>query len=301
MRKRIDYFLVCVLWLLAVVLGTCFWFNSRFGFNILSASHWKYLAMLQANQVRIQPMFYISFCVTAVILLGGLYMLLRPRRRYIHMATAPVGQTAIGMAGKNIAKENQEVTKETMVKKVEAVAVVTPKAPSALLRPPRPNAGITMAVPLIQHNVAPLVAPTANRTKTVQQTYPEIDTIFENAGYVVKKSPVIAGITPFVAIGADEMFWIGAVGVDCASVAKIVEKFQNLFIDTLEDVQININCFVVAATGSGTSETDVLTFDTMSELAQYVDEHKNSTTDDVENFDAYSQYIDTVLNYIGKI
>ncbi len=303
MKKRIDYFLICILWLLAVTLGTCFWFNIKFGFNILSVSHWEYLAALQATQVQIQPMFYISLVGVFVITFSGLYVLLAPRRRYIHMAASPVSRSAIGMAGKEAEKENIKKDKEPIIKKNEIDNSVSTRAPSAALRPPRPNVGMMVHNNVnVQHNIAPQPMPVLSTTrKNVIRTYPEIETVFKNAGYIVKKSPVIAGVSPFVAIGQDEVFWLGAVDTDTETVKKIADKFQNIFIDTLEDVQININCFVVASTDFGNHAPDVLVFNTFDELSSYIGEHKNTITEDTENLDAYSQYIDTVLNYIGKI
>ena len=45
-------------------------------------------------------------------------------------------------------------------------------------------------------------------------------------------------------------------------------------------------------------------FHSIDELRQYVATRPNTApanTDDTENFNAYSEYIDTVINYIGKI
>ena len=95
MRNRIDTILLGLLWLLASTLGTSFWLNTRFGFNIFSAQHWQYLAYLQAAHTPVQTMFYVSVIMSVLITVFGLYILVRPRLRRIRLPRRPASNTAM--------------------------------------------------------------------------------------------------------------------------------------------------------------------------------------------------------------
>ena len=83
-----------------------------------------------------------------------------------------------------------------------------------------------------------------------------------------------------------------------------IDTINQIFSDTLDDIIINVNGFVISAPdASAPGAPSILTFDTPDALRQYMNEHKNQPLgeDDNGNFDAFSAYISTVIEYIGKI
>ena len=95
---------------------------------------------------------------------------------------------------------------------------------------------------------------------------------------------------------------MGAVGISTSQMQSCVNKLVQLFHDTLEDIEINVNAFVLNPTDTA-SDSDILTFDTIDSLRDYMNTHRNAplAADDAENFAAYSEYITTVIEYIGKL
>jgi len=95
---------------------------------------------------------------------------------------------------------------------------------------------------------------------------------------------------------------MGGVGIDRAPLAAAMERLATVFSDTLDDIQINIYGFIIAPVGA-VSDKNILTFPDTDALVEYMAAHKNTPPEDAdgrENFDAYSEYIDTVINYMDK-
>ena len=314
MKKRIDNILLGLLWLVAVTLVASFWFNTIFGFNIFSIHHWEYLAYLQAAKSPINYTFYVSMIVIVFIALFGFYAILRPKLRKMKLTQiykkkkkdtkSEIGQESNKSMGDNI---NSDASTLDILTSEHQYAPVqkTPVAPVSM-RPPRLN------LPTLNNNnfISTQKSTqgqenTMNTEKTPIQDYPEIQEIFSNAGYVVKPSPYINGTKiALFAIGTDENLWIGAVGIKTTNLRTIIERLSQIFSDTLDDIYININGFVISAPDAATSENeDILMFNTISELREYMKNVPNPpvSSDDKGDFDAYSEYIDTVLKYIGKI
>lgn len=283
-----------ILWLVAAVLGTCFWFNTQFGFNIFSGAHWHHLAYMQASQQPITPAFYISLVFTVIITIIGLYILLRPRK-----ATAPIHKP-------NVPSRN-------------SLSHTHPAPPTQapLSSPPSttPNTTQDVSVPAsyepqmsrpmrLNISPAPQILPTPT-TKNATQDWPELREIFESTGYVIKPNKFIDGIQiSLIAIGADENIWLGAVGVPTTSLKSVIDKFNRIFEDTLEEIIINISGFVISAPDAASpGAPEILTFDTLGALREYMNAHPNPEldSDEQENFDAYSNYISIVLDYLGKV
>ena len=78
MKKNFDNILLIILWLLAMCLGTCFWLNTRYGFNMFYGPHWEYLSYAQASNLNINKWFYVSIVVAIVITIIGLYLIVTP-------------------------------------------------------------------------------------------------------------------------------------------------------------------------------------------------------------------------------
>lgn len=308
MKIRLDNILLGILWLLAVTLGASFWFNTVFGFNIFSASHWTYLSELQASKNSISPTFYISFVICVFIMIFGLYILIRPRLRRIQLPKVHIEKH------KNNTPiiESKETKNNTDASTLDLLPAETAKAPTATqpspapvpsARPPRLNIPVnnTGYVSATQTNtITPVSQP-----KPQSQENPEIQEIFIKAGFTVKKSPRINGITPALfAIGSNETLWVGGVGIKTTDIRNMIDKLSQIFSDTLEDIYIDTNGFVINAPDAATSEFEnILMFNTIEELRNYINNNPNPpiTEEDKDNFAAYSEYIDTVISYIGKI
>ena len=293
MKDRLDNFLLAILWLLASTLGACFWFNIRFGFNIFSSQHWHHLAYMQAAQNPVNPMFYISTVITVFVVIFGLYLIIRPRFRRFKM---PIRQTTIPSPQQPAQPRPADVPTPS-VTPAPAQPQITSTIPEQMLtRPPRLNIAVTPQL---------FSVPPPQQVATPQNDWSEIRDIFESAGYTFKGTPRIGTITSApIAIGTGEVLWLGAIGVPTSALGAAIDTLNQIFSDTLDNIIININGFVIDAPDAATPTTPgILTFDTPASLRQYMSEHTNPplAEDDIENFDAFSAYISTVIDYIGKI
>ncbi len=299
MRDKLDNFLLAILWLLASMLGVCFWFNIRFGFNIFSSAHWHHLAYMQAAQNPVSPLFYISMVISVIVVLSGLYLLVRPRLRKFRIPTRNVPTHIPTVAQKPVAQTQHTHTNNPPTPSVAPSATpdTTTMAPT-LTRPPRLNIAITP-----QLFSAPPPQPTS--ATPAQNDWPEIREIFESAGYTVKGTPRIGATqTAILAIGTGEVLWLGAVGIPTTALQSAIDTINQIFSDTLDDIIINVNGFVISAPdATAPGAPNILTFDTPNALRQYMNEHRNPPLDEDDNgnFDAFSAYISTVIDYIGKI
>ncbi|MBR5575392.1 MAG: hypothetical protein IKV93_02505 [Alphaproteobacteria bacterium] len=322
MRNKIDNILIGMVWLLSATLATFFWFNIRFGFDLFSSAHWNHLAELQAKNQSVSPCFYISLVVAIVITLVGLHFVIRPRRRNItlsHPAPTPV-PTHVPVV------QSAQPTQSPYPQ--ETSAPEPAPLPAGMIRPPRLNiapSGGTYAgtsspssnapvapIPMAMQAPAPNTSSSSPRTttrapqKSTPQDWPQIREIFSMAGYIIKPEPYINSTKmALCAIGTDEVFWIGAVGISKSAMQEIYDKLEKLFQDTLEEVPIQINAFVMNASDAPETSTDgpVMTFDGLDSLRSYVRANPNKPLppEDTDNFDAYSEYITTVIDYIGKL
>ncbi len=295
MRNNIDNILIGVLWLIAATLGTCFWFNIAFGFDIFSGAHWQHLAYMQASQAHVKVSFYISMVIAVFTTIFVLYILIRPRKRHIKL---PRPSTAPRVAPQPAPQANVVNQPAPVVhhepQPVSAVPETAPRPPRLNI-PTRTSSNFTAPA---QSASAPISAQPA------QRDWPELTKIFVDAGYVIKPNPRINGMhIALCAIGTNEELWMGAVGVETTRMAAAIDKLNQVFADTLDDIYINVHGFVVNAPDTATPSDGIMAFDDFNQLAQYMSSHKNQPlpTDEQENFDAYSDYISTVIDYIGKI
>ncbi len=295
MRNRINNILIGLLWLLAATLGANFWFNTQFGFNIFSLQHWQYLAYMQATGQPVRAGFYISLIVIVAVAVFVLYELLQPRLRRI---TLPI------VDNKTSTPQTTAPTK-IIVPEPEnnTPAVLTPTHNSTtLVRPPRLN----ISMPTQTRTPTPRVPLSSGTQRSnPETTYADIHEIFKSAGFVYKGSPRIKGIqTSVLAIGTGEVLWLGASGIKTADMQTAVDTLNGVFTDTLDDIEINVNAFIVGAPDANENASgSILQFASVDELRTYIVSHPNTPPDEdeTENFDAYSGYIGTVVDYIGKI
>ncbi|MDR0741360.1 MAG: hypothetical protein LBF28_01140 [Rickettsiales bacterium] len=294
MKKQIDRFLLGLLWLLAFALGASFWFNTKFGFNIFTIKHWRYLGQLQASDTAIAPSFYISMIIIVFVMTGGLYLIARPRFRKITLASktlAADGKQPVG----HCAAESE--------KKAPEAAWAGP----AFARPPRLKMPIQngyVAAHNANNSPVPAAGPAISATAEIPESFAYIGQIFESAGYKVKKPPRIGGFRPALfAIGSDEILWIGAVGTEPSKLSEAADKLGNLFTETLEDIRIDIRAFVInPKPDNAPNSIEIEKFDSVDALRDYMGAHPNRELpeEEKEDFDAYSEYIDTAADYFNK-
>ncbi len=301
MKNKFDKFLLIFLWLTIATLATCFWFNIKFGFNIFSKANWDYLAYMQASQQSVTPLFYISLIISVFLSIFGLYLLLRPRRRIIKISTKTqhnqdtnISITSHQQAstGTNYFAPVPERPKRLNQQQILPVPTNQPIQRSATHTIPT-----TAPVSTAQNTI---LRPTISESKWDKQ---EITNIFKSAGYVIKHTPKIEGLqTILFAIGTNETIWIGATDCDTATLSHRIDTIQQIFSDTLEDIEIGINAFILNQSPI-TPTTNILTFDNINALDKYIKAHPNPqpTTAEQENFDAFSSYISTVIEYLGRI
>jgi hypothetical protein len=132
----------------------------------------------------------------------------------------------------------------------------------------------------------------------------ELSKIFSENGYLVKPIPMISGFSPnLFAIGNGEIVWIG--GVDCKleDLQHAVEKLQTVFKETLEDININISPFLVDTMNKNPSQESILIVNSVEDLKKFISEHPAEPISDEDegNFEAYSEYIDTIIQYIRNL
>ncbi len=288
MKKQLEHFLLGFLWLLAVTLAGCFWFNIRFGFNIFERTHWEYLGQLQASHAGIAPSFYISIIIIAVIMLTGMYFIMRPKFRKITMMHA---HTTVPTATPTVTAPVPDINAQ------HSPRPMRPVGPKLSAPPPQqsPVLPITPAAPVMASAPpAPVSSPSVD--------FDEINDAFKDSGYTVKAPPKIDGMRPALfAIGPNETVWVGAVGIESERMQNIINKLHDIFTDTLEDIPINIMSFII---GPQTPVTgDIKKFDSVNQLRNYISNEPARLLDDAEteDFNAYSEYIDTVSDYFNKL
>lgn len=290
MRDKLDNFLLAVLWLMASTLGVCFWFNIRFGFNIFSSAHWHHLAYMQASQNPVTPAFYISMVISVIVVIFGLYLLIRPRFRKFKLPVREANKPTQHTQAQPVAPS------PTPAQTPMVEPTPTPRNEPVLARPPRLNIAITPQL----HNT-----PAPQQPAQTPSLVPQMREIFETAGYTVKNNPRIGTVnTELFAIGTNETLWIGATGVSTTALQNAIDTVNQIFSDTLDDIIINVDGFIISAPDANApGAPDILTFDNIDALRQYMNEHKNPPLgeDDNENFEAFSAYISTVIDYLGKI
>ena len=308
MKKQIDYFLLGLLWILASILGASFWFNTRFSFDIFSVAHWHYLGQMQAAHATVSPVFYFSMIVISFAVLAGLYLIVSPRFRKIRFNiqkhAAPVSSP--------MAKQPLVTTPHTTVTSpnTPVTAPVMTSARPPRLSLPKISAPVnhtlstdTHAIP--QASQIPNTAFDNRQATTVTSDFAELAAIFESAGYIVKKPPRIGNFRPALfAIGADETLWVGGTEIELEKIITATEKLKGIFSETLEDIPIHVKPFVINPIPSAVTQPfEIKKFDSVNDLRDFMNDNKNRAlgTDEQEDFDAYSDYIDTVANYFNKL
>lgn len=299
MKNKFERILLALLLGISVLLGLSFWLNIVFGFNLFFKDHWDELAKLQAEHIPVSVGFYWSIGIAVFIFIIGLCFIYIPILRRTYNKPPVVAQPVI----------QQPVVKEKPVED-EQVLVAPDNHQSAipLSRPPRLNLPTNMAQIVSQRQQQQTVE---NQQPAKIDSHAEYDSvlsqIFTEHNYTVKPNPPISGIKPnLFAIAPNEIIWIGAVDADINKLQSAIDKLQSVFRETLEDIPITVNAFILD-TNNILSQTDsVLVFKTIDEIKNFISEQPPVWSEDMpdydkNNFDAYSEYIDTIIQYLKTI
>lgn len=293
MRNKFEHILLSILLGIAVLLGLTFWLNIIYGFNLFSKEHWNELAVLQAEQIPISTGFYISIGIAVFIFIFGLLLLYIPVIRRTHKKEAIKNQIDYTVSASTVQEQKKEEKKILEPSRVNL----------NLSQPPRLNLPSNMTRVLEQ------------RHETFQQRQESSPTrydsilaqIFSDKGFVVKPNPVIARFSPnLFAIAPNEIVWIGAVDTDVEKLQSAINRLENIFTETLEDIKINVNAFVIDTKNTQTATDSIFVFKSIDELKTFVSElppamPKDMSSADQDNFDAYSEYIDTIIQYVRNL
>lgn len=294
LSERINYLLLGTLWSLAILLVLDFWLNTTYNFNMFSGAHWQYVATLQASKAQISSGFYISIIIAICAGIFGFYMLLRPKFRKI-IFTPPVSTK----------QQPPQINNNTN----SDLADVAP-APQPL---PSQNTISTMQRPPRLHIQIPTTTIPPRQTTQKTQQKPEeqkplytheIREIFERNKYkVLTPRPIAKTPISLIALGTNETLWIGACNISHEKLADAILALQSVFKETLEDIEIDINAFIINPTDNDSVDA-IMDFDSLDALSAAINKTPNEPEpqEDIAsgNMDAFSGYIETVLTYLGN-
>lgn len=288
MRNKFEHILLSLLLGTSILLGLSFWMNTSFGFNIFYKRHWEELAKLQATNTPINPWFYISMGIALAAFLIGLIVINIPLVKHKRI---------------NTIKVNQPTPPVTPVieQPVKTEKTTQPESNIIVSRPPRLNLPKNFEHLAKQKHENRIETPKDNSTLYNDA----LSQLFSENGYVVKPIPVISGFSPnLFAIGNNETLWIG--GVDCKleNLQTAIEKLNTVFQETLEDISININAFLIDTLNMNNSNNEsILIVHSIDDLKKFLAEHpvEPIEEEDQDNFNAYSEYIDTIIQYIKNL
>ena len=297
MRNKFEHILLSVLFGIAVLLGLTFWLNIVYGFNLFSAEHWDELARLQAEHIPVSNGFYISIAVAILVLIFGLLFL------YVSVIVHKYQKKTVKESVDFLTTAPTLPKQENKEEKEEKIDVESPRMHLNLSQPPKLNLPSNMASVLQQ------------RHESIQQKQEEAPTrydsllaqIFQSKGYVIKPNPVISRFTPnLFAIAPNEIVWIGAVDTDTNTLQNAINRLESIFTETLEDIKININAFIIDTKNTQTTSDSIFIFKSIDELKTFVSElppawPEDMSNTDQDNFDAYSEYIDTIIQYVKNM
>ena len=291
---RINYILLGTLWCMAIVLGLDFCLNTVYNFNMFSSAHWTYIATAQAAGQQIATGFYIAITLAIILGIFGLYMLFRPRFRKIIL---PKPEPA-PMSTPDITPPAQDDISQTPKNKIETTPIIE--------RPPR----LHIQTQNTSRTMQPKTQQRDTQQNTAQKTTPqnprythEIREIFEKNNYIVFDAKKISNTNiSLIALGSDETLWIGACDISHEQMADVILEFQSVFNETLQDIEIDINAFIINPTDNDIVES-ILDFASLDELSNTINENPNTEPEDnaeSDNMDAFRGYIETVITYLGN-
>lgn len=289
MSRIHEKFLSSILLGISILLGLSFWLNIRFNFNIFSKYHWHELARLQVSHTPIDSAFYISIGIALFLFILGLYMIFKPRFRKISLQQNNIAPSEPVI--KQSATENQKTTSSNPVMPQQPPRLNLPKNMAAV-------AAQQHQINMTQNATTPQSGKTESNRVTIYDN--QLSQIFSDAQYLVKPNIYINGFkSNLFAIGHDEILWIGAVDCDINLFKTALEKLKAIFAETLEDIPITVYPFILDNKRIYDSDEDILVFHDIKDITNTLSQNPNPKTPDMdqENFDAYSDYIDTIIQY----
>ena len=288
LSERINSTLLCTLWILSIVLVLDFWLNTAYNFNMFSNAHWQHIASLQAQNKPIKTGFYIAIALAISGGIFGLYMLLRPKTKKstpdteTHTDSIPVPDTP----------EPQPV-----------VQTIPSVAQPAIQRPPHLH--IQASRPLTPPKPVQTATPISQTNKPVKPQYTdELKKIFEDNKYRVLNPKTIANVQlSLIALGTNETLWLGACDISHEQMADVMLAFQSIFKETLEDIDIDINSFIINPSDDEFVDS-IIDCKSIDELSNVINKNPNKPESESDkeagNMDAFAGYIETVITYLGN-
>ena len=317
MKKYIERILLTILCATTILLGLTFWLNTNFGFNLFSATHWHELSVIQAHGESISGAFYLSIGIAILLFIICLNIIYRPKTIKI---TPPVVREQKPDTAKQPESVPIEKSAETETK-AETIAPA-PTQPQISQQPPLPPHPQqtpvqrpfvdTMTPPKLYLNLPKNMAQIAamqhanqvGATSSDNDKFdPDLEKIFTENNFLVKKNPTISGLKlNLFAIGANEIVWMGGVNCDTEKLKSAIEKLESVFSETLEDIPITVNAFVLDTLKRYDSDSRIRVFHDLEDLRKYISENpaEDISDSDHADFNAYSDYIDTVLTLLYK-
>ena len=296
MNNKIERLLLVFLLGISVLMGLSFWLNTFFGFNLFCTEHWHELSRLQALKAPIANGFYVSISFSIFLFVFGLYLIYMPTLKRVYQ---------------KVVKKEISVPKPELNTVQEKTEEITP-APTdriSLSRPPRLNLPGNAAKRAAERHEEMMKQPSGvTNSKADSQTVSPYNSIlaqiFSDNGFTVKPVSLIAKFKPnLFAIGPNEVIWLGAVDADMNGLTKAVAELDSIIKTSLDDVEIYINTFMIDTMGQQQPNDSVMVFKSVDELKTFVQNNPADkiTEDNAENFAAYSEYIDTILQYVKNI
>ena len=331
MRKT-EKFLLTVLWASAFSLVSQWFFNWFFGFNLLSAEHWRYLSELQVADA-VDRKFYIFLAGFLIIGLFILYILIVPWHRKIQMSERPKDNTLrFDMYSKPVQQEPVVVS-----------SGVPQYSFGEFQRPPKLNLNNSF-IPTRQEmsEVNSVVAPSSIRQSVpensvfISEGIHQIYNMLGAAGFTNKESPVIDGIKPdFYAVGSGETLMIGIycpeVGdiiaeengnAEWASsnrifkspvwqITTVIQKLNGLFLEVLDaDLKVNIIPFVFVVGNIANKDAvmgfwdaaGIRVFSDAAEVSNFISSNMRQPQNEEEKneLSEFSDFVDTVTKYFAN-
>lgn len=303
-HDRLNFLLLGTLWTLAIVLILDFWLNTAYNFNMFSGSHWALVSALQAEQQHISTGFYVAFIASILLEIVGLYLLFKPKFRKINLNPQRPIAPQVAQTQPNQKIESTPITQEQPTEQLAPETTTNSITEPMMQRPPRLHIQMPTQTnrPVTATSNKDTIAPTQKQPTPIARYTDETREIFEKNGFRVLTPKTISGIPlSLIALGANETLWVGANDISHEKMADIMLALKSVFTETLEDIEIDINAFIINPTDDDVVEA-ILDFKNPDELAAAIQNIPNEpeSDDDAGNMDAFAGYIETVLTYLGN-
>ena len=139
-----------------------------------------------------------------------------------------------------------------------------------------------------------------------ESTYTKISAmfnIFTDAGYIPCDLIKIDGKYPaVVAVGTNEKLLIATLVDDADILRNTLKRIELCFADTLESIHIHVQLMCVTKKDIDVNDK-IIRFASTDALSKYLSAHKNirpETRQELENFNAYAEYISVAMEYLFK-